>query len=202
MKFANDFLFGAATASYQVEGAWDQDGKGPTNWDEFTKIPGKTFEGTNGDIAIDHYNRYKEDVKLMAEMGLESYRFSISWARILPKGTGEINQKGIDFYNNLIDECLKYGIVPFVTLYHWDLPLALEKEGAWLNKNTVDAYIEYANVCFNAFGDRVKNFITLFIEFESLVIWSVISLRRLMFSATLSPVTSKPLNVSRYGAYC
>lgn len=160
MKFENDFLFGAATAAYQVEGAWDQDGKGPTNWDEFTKIPGKTFEGTNGDVAIDHYNRYKEDVKLMAEMGLESYRFSISWARILPKGTGEINQKGIDFYNNLIDECLKYGIVPFVTLYHWDLPLTLEKEGAWLNKNTVDAYIEYAKVCFNAFGDRVKHFIT------------------------------------------
>ncbi|MFT4835753.1 MAG: 6-phospho-beta-glucosidase [Psychromonas sp.] len=160
MKFANDFLFGAATASYQVEGAWDQDGKGRTNWDEFSKIPGKTFQGTNGDVAVDHYNRYKEDVKLMAEMGLESYRFSISWARILPNGRGEINQKGIDFYNNLIDECLKYGIVPFVTLYHWDLPLALEKEGAWLNKNTVDAYVEYANICFNAFGDRVKNFIT------------------------------------------
>ena len=160
MKFANDFLFGAATASYQVEGAWDQDGKGPTNWDEFVKIPGKTFEGTNGDIAIDHYNRYKEDIKLMAEMGLESYRFSISWARILPTGTGEVNQKGIDFYNNLIDECLKYGIVPFVTLYHWDLPLPLEKAGAWLNKKTGEAYVEYAKICFNAFGDRVKNFIT------------------------------------------
>jgi len=160
MKFANDFLFGAATASYQIEGAWDQDGKGPTNWDEFVKIPGKTFEGTNGDVAIDHYNRYKEDVKLMAEMGLESYRFSISWARIFPTGTGEVNQKGLDFYNNLIDECLKYGIVPFVTLYHWDLPLSLEKEGGWLNKNTVDAYVEYAKVCFKEFGDRVKNFIT------------------------------------------
>ncbi|WP_019616871.1 glycoside hydrolase family 1 protein [Psychromonas ossibalaenae] len=160
MKFANDFLFGAASAAYQVEGAWDQDGKGPTNWDEFTKIPGKTFEGTNGDVAVDHYNRYKEDIALMAEMGLESYRFSISWARIFPNGSGEINQKGIDFYNNLIDECLKYGIVPFVTLYHWDLPLPLEKEGAWLNKNTADAYVEYAKLCFNEFGDRVKNFIT------------------------------------------
>jgi len=160
MKFANDFLFGAATASYQIEGAWNQDGKGETNWDQFTKIPGKTFAGTNGDVAIDHYNRYQEDVALMAEMGLESYRFSISWARILPNGRGEINPKGIDFYNNLINECLKYGIVPFVTLYHWDLPLALEKEGAWLNKNTVDAYIEYAKICFNAFGDRVKHFIT------------------------------------------
>ncbi|MGX9419161.1 glycoside hydrolase family 1 protein [Vibrio sp. WJH972] len=160
MKFANDFLFGAATASYQVEGAWDQDGKGLTNWDEFTKIPGKTFEGTNGDVAIDHYNRYKEDIALMAEMGLESYRFSISWARIFPDGTGKINQKGIDFYNNLIDECLKYGIVPFITLYHWDLPLTLEKKGGWLSKDTSDAYIEYAKLCFNEFGDRVKHFIT------------------------------------------
>jgi 6-phospho-beta-glucosidase len=160
MKFAKDFLFGAATASYQVEGAWEQDGKGKTNWDEFTKIPGKTFEGTNGDVAIDHYNRYQEDIALMAEMGLESYRFSISWARIFPDGSGEINQKGIDFYNNLIDECLKYGIVPFVTLYHWDLPLTLEKQGSWLNKKTVDAYVDYALLCFKEFGDRVKHFIT------------------------------------------
>lgn len=160
MKFANDFLFGAATASYQIEGAWDQDGKGPTNWDEFTKIPGKTFEDTNGDVAIDHYNRYKEDIALMAEQGLESYRFSISWARIFPQGSGQINQKGIDFYNNLINECLKHGIVPFITLYHWDLPLALEKKGGWLNKDTTDAYIEYAKLCFNEFGDRVKHFIT------------------------------------------
>ncbi|MEJ6123020.1 glycoside hydrolase family 1 protein [Vibrio sp. 2-Bac 85] len=160
MKFAHDFLFGAATASYQIEGAWDQDGKGPTNWDEFTKIPGKTFEGTNGDVAIDHYNRYQEDIALMAEMGLESYRFSISWARIFPQGTGEVNQKGIDFYNNIIDECLKYGIVPFVTLYHWDLPLPLEKKGAWLNRETGEAYLEFAKLCFEAFGDRVKNFIT------------------------------------------
>jgi 6-phospho-beta-glucosidase len=124
------------------------------------KIPGKTFEGTNGDVAIDHYNRYKEDIALMAEQGLESYRFSISWARIFPEGSGRINQKGIDFYNNLIDECLKYGIVPFVTLYHWDLPLALEKQGGWLNKETTHAYIEYAKLCFNEFGDRVKHFIT------------------------------------------
>ncbi|MEZ9179865.1 GH1 family beta-glucosidase [Vibrio cyclitrophicus] len=160
MKFASDFLIGAATASYQIEGAWDQDGKGPTNWDEFTKIPGKTFEGTNGDVAIDHYNRYKEDIALMAEMGLESYRFSISWARIFPEGTGAVNQKGIDFYNAIIDECIKHGIVPFITLYHWDLPLTLEKKGGWLNKETTEAYIEYAKLCFNTFGDRVKHFIT------------------------------------------
>lgn len=160
MKFPHDFLFGAASASYQVEGAWNQDGKGETNWDVFSKIPGKTFEGTNGDVAVDHYNRYKEDVKLMAEMGLESYRFSISWARIIPDGDGEINQKGLDFYNNLIDECLKYGIVPFVTLYHWDLPQTLEADGGWTNKRTSEAFVKYAEVCFKAFGDRVKHWIT------------------------------------------
>lgn len=160
MKFAHDFLFGAASASYQVEGACNEDGKGMTNWDEFSKIPGKTFEGTNGDVAVDHYHRYKEDVALMAEMGLESYRFSISWARIFPDGDGDINPKGIEFYSNLIDECLKYGIVPFITLYHWDLPLNLEKEGGWLNPRTIQAFIKYAKTCFEAFGDRVKHFIT------------------------------------------
>lgn len=160
MKFAKDFLFGAASASYQVEGAWNEDGKGLSNWDVFSKIPGKTFEGTNGDIAIDHYHRYKEDIKLMAEMGLESYRFSISWPRILPNGVGEINQKGIEFYNNIINECLKYGIVPFVTLYHWDLPQVLEEKGGWTNKETIDAFLNYSEVCYKAFGDRVKHWIT------------------------------------------
>ncbi|GAA0110016.1 MULTISPECIES: GH1 family beta-glucosidase [Clostridium] len=160
MKFAKDFLFGAASASYQVEGAWDEDGKGLSNWDVFSKIPGKTFEGTNGDIAIDHYHRYKEDIKLMAEMGLESYRFSISWPRILPNGVGEVNPKGIEFYNNIINECLKYGIVPFVTLYHWDLPQVLEEKGGWINKETIDAFLNYSEVCYKAFGDRVKHWIT------------------------------------------
>ncbi|MDV4149884.1 GH1 family beta-glucosidase [Clostridium sp. AL.422] len=160
MKFAKDFLFGAASASYQVEGAWNEDGKGVSNWDVFSKIPGKTFEGTNGDVAVDHYHRYKEDIKLMAEMGLESYRFSVSWPRIIPNGTGEVNPKGLEFYNNIIDECLKYGIVPFVTLYHWDLPQVLEDKGGWLNKDTVDAFVNYAEVCYKAFGDRVKHWIT------------------------------------------
>lgn len=160
MKFSNDFLFGAASASYQVEGAWNEDGKGISNWDVFSKIPGKTFEGTNGDVAVDHYHRYKEDIKLMAEIGLESYRFSVSWPRIIPDGDGEVNQKGIDFYNDLIDECLKYGIVPFVTLYHWDMPQILEEDGGWINKRTVDAFLKYADVCFKAFGDRVKHWIT------------------------------------------
>ena len=122
MKFSNDFLFGAATAAYQIEGAWNQDGKGPSIWDLYSKIPGTTFEGTNGDIAADHYNRYKEDVKTMAEMGLKAYRFSIAWTRILPEGSGKINPKGVEFYSDLIDELLKYDIEPMVTLYHWDLP--------------------------------------------------------------------------------
>lgn len=160
MRFPKDFLFGAASASYQVEGAWNEDGKGVSNWDVFSKIPGKTFEGTNGDVAVDHYHRYKEDIRLMAEMGLESYRFSISWPRIIPTGDGEVNPKGLEFYNNLIDECLKYGIVPFVTLYHWDLPQVLEEDGGWINKRTVEAFVKYAQVCFEAFGDRVKHWIT------------------------------------------
>ncbi|OPJ55659.1 glycoside hydrolase family 1 protein [Alkalithermobacter paradoxus] len=160
MRFPKDFLFGAASAAYQVEGAWNEDGKGVSNWDVFSKIPGKTFNGTNGDVAVDHYHRYKEDIKLMAEMGLESYRFSISWPRIIPNGDGEVNPKGIEFYNNVINECLKYGIVPFVTLYHWDLPQVLEENGGWTNKKTIDAFERYAQVCFESFGDRVKHWIT------------------------------------------
>ncbi|MCC9626433.1 beta-glucosidase [Thalassospira sp. MA62] len=156
----SNFLFGAASASYQVEGAWNEDGKGLSNWDVFSKIPGKTFENTNGDVAVDHYHRYKEDIALMAEMGLESYRFSISWPRIFPNGTGEVNEKGLEFYNNLIDECLKYDIVPFVTLYHWDLPQALEEKGGWKNKETVDAFVRFADTCFQSFGDRVNHWIT------------------------------------------
>ncbi|MFN3632872.1 GH1 family beta-glucosidase [Exiguobacterium profundum] len=160
MKMPNNFLFGAASASYQVEGAWNEDGKGLSNWDVFSKIPGKTFENTNGDVAVDHYHRYKEDIALMAEMGLESYRFSISWPRVFPNGTGEVNEKGLEFYNNLIDECLKHDIVPFVTLYHWDLPQALEEKGGWKNKETVDAFVRFADTCFQSFGDRVNHWIT------------------------------------------
>lgn len=158
--FTKDFLWGAASAAYQVEGAWNEDGKGVSIWDDFSKIPGKTFEGTNGDVAVDHYHRYKEDVKLMAEMGLKSYRFSIAWTRIFPNGRGEVNLKGIEFYNNLINELLKYNITPFITLYHWDLPLELQKIGGWESKETVDAFNEFAKVCFEAFGDRVQHWIT------------------------------------------
>ena len=159
--FPKNFLWGAATAAYQVEGAWDQDGKGRSIWDNFVRIPGKTFEGTTGDVAADHYNRYKEDVALMAEMGLKSYRFSISWPRILPNGYGEVNEQGIAFYSNLIDELLKHDIVPFVTLYHWDLPQNLQDEfGGWESRKTADAFEAYARLCFERFGDRVKHWIT------------------------------------------
>ncbi|MCA9766477.1 MAG: glycoside hydrolase family 1 protein [Carnobacterium sp.] len=168
MKFPEKFLIGAASASYQVEGAWDEDGKGVSNWDVFSKIDGKTYQGTNGDVAVDHYHRYKEDIALMAEMGLESYRFSIAWTRLYPNGDGVLNQKGLDFYNAIIDECLKNNIIPFVTLYHWDLPQELESNGGWTNVRTLRAFEQYADTCFKAFGDRVKHWIT----FNETVIFS------------------------------
>ena len=124
-KFPEGFLWGSASAAYQIEGGWREDGKGITNWDQFVRIPGKTYKATTGDVAVDHYHRYKEDIALMAEMGLKTYRFSVSWARIYPEGRGEVNPKGIEFYENIIDECLKYGIEPMVTIYHWELPQAL-----------------------------------------------------------------------------
>lgn len=167
MKFKNDngfpknFLWGAASASYQVEGAWNEDGKGPSVWDTFVRIPGKTFKATTGDVAVDHYHRYKEDVALMAEMGLKTYRFSIAWTRIYPNGNGEINQKGIAFYNDLINECLKYGIEPMVTIFHWDLPQALvDQYGGWESPQIIDDYVNYAKTLFHYFGDRVKYWIT------------------------------------------
>ena len=126
--FPADFLWGSASAAYQVEGAWDEDGKGPSVWDQFVRIPGKTFKATTGDKAVDHYHRYEEDVRLMHEMGLKAYRFSIAWTRIIPDGNGEVNPKGLDFYDRLINECVKYGIVPMVTVYHWDLPQALQDQ--------------------------------------------------------------------------
>ncbi|GAB4379187.1 MAG: GH1 family beta-glucosidase [Elainellaceae cyanobacterium] len=159
--FPTNFLWGAATASYQVEGAYQQDGKGLSIWDVYSHLPGTTYQGTNGDIAADHYNRYQEDVRLMAEQGLRSYRFSIGWSRILPDGDGEVNLKGIEFYSNLIDELLKYNIVPFATLYHWDLPQALQDQGGWENREViVNAFVKYAQTCFEQFGDRVQYWIT------------------------------------------
>ena len=123
--FPRQFLWGSASAAYQIEGGYRDGGKGMTNWDTFVRIPGKTYQATTGDVAVDHYHRYREDIALMAEMGLKTYRFSIAWARIYPNGTGEVNEEGITFYRNIIEECQKYGIEPMVTIYHWDLPQAL-----------------------------------------------------------------------------
>lgn len=162
MSFPKDFLWGSATAAYQVEGAWNQDGKGPSIWDLYSKIPGATFEGTNGDVAADHYNRYKEDVKTMAEMGLKAYRFSIAWTRILPEGSGKVNQKGVEFYSNLIDELLKYGIEPMITLYHWDLPQALQdKYAGWESREIIEDFANFAKICFENYGERVKYWIVM-----------------------------------------
>ena len=160
--FKNDFLWGSASAAYQVEGAYNEDGKGMSNWDEFVRIPGKTFKETTGDKAVDHYHRYKEDVALMAELGLKTYRFSIAWSRIYPDGDGAVNQEGIEFYNNLINECLKHSIVPMVTVYHWDLPQALEeKYNGWENRRIVDDFTRYATTLFRNYGDRVKHWIIM-----------------------------------------
>lgn len=161
ITFPEGFLWGSATASYQVEGAYMEDGKGENMWDRFTHINHKRLNGLNGDVASDHYHRYQEDVRLMAEMGHNSYRFSISWNRILPEGTGRINRKGIDFYNKLINELLEHNIEPNVTLYHWDLPQNLQEIGGWENRETIDAFLEYAKICFHEFGDRVKLWVTI-----------------------------------------
>jgi 6-phospho-beta-glucosidase len=155
-QFPKDFLWGAATASYQVEGGHDADGKGLSNWDVFSHLPGTTYQGTNGDVAVDHYHRFKEDVALMAELGMQTYRFSISWPRLLPEGTGKVNEAGVKFYSDLIDELLKHNIRPMITLYHWDLPQALQdKFGGWASREIVDAFDGYARLCYERFGDRV-----------------------------------------------
>ncbi|WP_317944348.1 glycoside hydrolase family 1 protein [Carnobacterium maltaromaticum] len=160
--FPKDFLWGSASAAYQVEGAWNLDGKGKSVWDEFVRIPNKTFKGSNGDVAVDHYHRFKEDIALMAEQGLKTYRFSIAWTRILPEGRGEINQKGVDFYSDLIDELLKYGIEPIVTLYHWDLPQALEDAyGGWESRQVIQDFTNYAKILFDAYSDRVNYWVSL-----------------------------------------
>ncbi len=160
MSFRKDFIWGAATASYQIEGAAYEDGKGLSVWDRFSHEEGKVFDGHTGDVACDHYHRYAQDVQLMKEIGLQAYRFSLSWPRILPEGKGAVNQKGIDFYNRLIDELLKNDIRPFVTLFHWDYPAALQALGAWENPDSVKWFEEYAALCARSFGDRVKDFIT------------------------------------------
>src|ERR1700712_5209291 len=155
------FEFGAATSAYQIEGAWNEDGKGPSIWDTFSQAPGHVFNDIPGNIAVDHYHRYAEDVRIMKDLGLDSYRFSLAWSRLLPDGIGAVNEKGVAFYDRLIDELLEAGISPNVTLYHWDLPQALEDRGGWPNRDVADWFAEYATLAFDRFGDRVKRWSTL-----------------------------------------
>ncbi|WP_070000626.1 GH1 family beta-glucosidase [Cellulosilyticum sp. I15G10I2] len=160
-KFPKTFIWGTATAAYQIEGSAFEEGKGPSIWDTFSHIPGKIDSGDHGDVGCDHYHRFKEDLKIMKTIGIKSYRFSIAWARVLPQGKGDINQKGVDFYNRLIDGLIENGIEPIITLYHWDLPQALQDAyGGWANLQVVDDFVEYASLMFKLFGDRVKKWIT------------------------------------------
>ncbi|HNS02321.1 MAG TPA: GH1 family beta-glucosidase [Anaerolineae bacterium] len=160
VTFPHDFIWGAATAAYQIEGAWDQDGKGESIWDRFSHTPGKVLNGENGDVACDHYHRWQDDLDLMAALNLRAYRFSIAWPRILPAGRGQVNPAGLDFYDRLVDGLLARGIRPFATLYHWDLPQALEDAGGWPARSTAEAFVEYADVVSRRLGDRVQDWIT------------------------------------------
>lgn len=160
LQFPADFLWGVATSAYQIEGAWNEDGKGPSIWDTFSHQPGKIANNENGDVAADHYHRWAEDVQLMAEMGLKAYRFSIAWTRVIPDGKGPVNQSGLDFYDRLVDALLRRGIQPIVTLFHYDLPQALQDQGGWPNRATADRFAEYAEVVGRRLGDRVTWWIT------------------------------------------
>ncbi|AES69718.1 putative beta-glucosidase [Medicago truncatula] len=161
--FPSDFVFGVATSAYQIEGASNEGGRGPCIWDAFTHTEGKILDKSNGDVAVDHYHRYLEDIDLIAKLGFSAYRFSISWSRIFHDGLGtKVNDEGIAFYNNVINALLERGIQPYVTLYHWDLPLHLDESmGGWLNKKIIEYFAVYSETCFASFGDRVKNWITI-----------------------------------------
>ena len=161
LRFPAGFVWGASTAAYQIEGAAAEDGRGRSIWDTFSHTPGKIADGTTGDIATDHYHRTAQDVGLMADLGLSAYRFSIAWPRIVPAGSGAVNQAGLDFYSRLVDELLGRSIAPIVTLYHWDLPQALQDVGGWANRDTAERFAEYAAVVAGALGDRVPTFTTL-----------------------------------------
>lgn len=161
LELPTGFLFGAATAAYQVEGAVAADGRGPSIWDTFAHTPGRVLGGDTGDVAVEHYQRYREDVALMVSLGLQAYRFSIAWPRVQPSGRGELNQKGVDFYSRLVDELLAAGIEPWPTLYHWDLPQPLEDAGGWPERDTADRFADYAGAIAAALGDRVRQWTTL-----------------------------------------
>ena len=162
MKYPKGFLFGTATCAYQIEGAWNEDGKGESIWDRYVHSGTHCIKNDDtADIAIDHYHRYNEDFDILQSLNTNAYRMSISWARILPQGTGAINQKGIDFYNNLINALLARGIEPAITLFHWDLPASLQEKGGWANRDIIGYFLEYAKICFTQFGDRVKRWFTI-----------------------------------------
>jgi beta-glucosidase len=160
-RFPAGFLWGASTAAYQIEGAVTEDGRGPSIWDTFSHTEGRTKQGDTGDVAADHYHRWPEDVALLAELGANAYRFSIAWPRIQPSGSGSANPGGLDFYDRLVDALLERGIAPLPTLFHWDLPQALEDEGGWLNRQTAYRFAEYAALVADRLGDRVNRWITL-----------------------------------------
>jgi beta-glucosidase len=159
--FGADFLWGVATAAYQIEGAWNADGKGPSVWDTFSHRKGKIKTGENGDTACDFYHRYPEDIALLKDLGIPNFRFSVAWSRIFPEGKGAVNEKGVDFYERMVDVCLEKGIRPWLTLYHWDLPQALEDEGGWVNRNVVGWFSDYADLVTRRLGDRVKDWMVL-----------------------------------------
>jgi beta-glucosidase len=160
-SFPPGFTWGAATASYQIEGAADVDGRGPSIWDVFSHTPGRVLGGDTGDVACDHHSRYREDVGLMRELGLDAYRFSVAWPRVQPLGKGRVEQRGLDFYRRLVDELLDSGITPWLTLYHWDLPQALQDDGGWTSRDTAERFAEYAGIVHDALGDRVPHWSTL-----------------------------------------
>ncbi|MEZ4445013.1 MAG: GH1 family beta-glucosidase [Polyangiaceae bacterium] len=160
IHFPSGFLWGAATSSYQIEGAVDVDGRSPSIWDRFCERPGAIEDGTDGARACDHYRRYADDVALIEELGLDSYRFSVAWPRVIPGGTGAVNDRGLDFYRRLVDRLLEKGIRPLVTLYHWDLPQVLEDRGGWPARDTAKAFVDYAAVVVGALGDRVEDWVT------------------------------------------
>ncbi|HYD85081.1 MAG TPA: family 1 glycosylhydrolase, partial [Opitutus sp.] len=160
MTFPKSFTWGAAAAAYQIEGAWNEDGKGPSIWDVFSQQPGKVFENHNGNVACDHYHRWREDVALMAEFELQAYRLSLAWTRIQPTGTGKPNAKGLAFYDRLVDALLAANITPWITLFHWDLPQALQQRGGFLNRDFVEWFGDYAAIVADRLGDRVKHWMT------------------------------------------
>jgi beta-glucosidase len=161
MTFQSDFLWGAGSAAYQIEGAWNKDKKGPSIWDEFCHTPGHIHGDETGDIAADAYHRFETDLSIMKELGLKSYRFSVSWPRVFPEGVGRINKKGLSYYDRVVDSLLDAGITPFLTLYHWDLPLALERCGGWRSRDTAEGFIRYAEQIARHFDGRVNHYITL-----------------------------------------